>query len=73
MAESKEQYAAPQSLSGTDLMTVISTASQAQAEKVKSVLERFDQIAQLDPKRIENIASLLRAAKADGGCGIGCW
>jgi hypothetical protein len=73
MAEPKEQKVAPPSLRETDMMAIISTASQSQAEKVRLILERFDDIAGLDPRRVENIASLLNSAKADGGCGIGCW
>lgn len=72
MTEKKEAQSLP-ALRETDVMAVVATASEAQAGKVRAILERFDQIAELDPKRVENISSLLRSAKADGGCGIGCW
>lgn len=60
-------------LGETDIMAVVATASEAQAAKVRAILDRFDQIAELDPRKVENISSLLQSAKADGGCGIGCW
>ena len=72
MAEKKEGQALP-SLQQGDVMAVVAAASEAQAAKVRAILERFDQVAELDPRRVENVSSLLRAAKADGGCGIGCW
>jgi hypothetical protein len=56
-----------------ELMGVVATASEAQAAKVREILQRIDQISELDPRRVENLSSLLQASKADGGCGIGCW
>lgn len=72
MAEKRETSVAS-SLGESDVMAVVATASQAQADKVRAILERFDQITELDPRRVENISNLMRSAKADGGCGIGCW
>ena len=57
----------------SDTLEVVTVASQAQAAKVKEVLNRADLIASMDPNRVKNIADLLTASKADGGCGIGCW
>jgi hypothetical protein len=71
MADRKEQPIP--NLGEADLMAIVSTASQAQAEKVRAILERFDQIVELDPRKVDNISKLLLASKADGGCGIGCW
>lgn len=56
-----------------DTLAIVAAASEAQAAKVRSILERIDQIAELDPSRVKSIGSLLEAAKSDGGCGIGCW
>jgi hypothetical protein len=72
MAEKKDAQAIP-ALQEGDLMAIVTTASSAQAAKVRSIMERFEQIAELDPRKVENISSLLRSAKAVGGCGIGCW
>jgi hypothetical protein len=72
MPEKREPQPIP-GLRDPDLLAVVAAASEAQAGKVRAILERFDQLAELDPRKVENIGSLLRAAKADGGCGIGCW
>ncbi len=56
-----------------EVMAVVTTASQAQAAKVREILQRLDQVTALDPRQVENLSSLLQASKADGGCGIGCW
>jgi len=56
-----------------DTVALVATASQAQAAKVREIMGRLDRIVEIDPKRIENITAVLNAAKADGGCGIGCW
>jgi hypothetical protein len=72
MAEKREAQSVP-ALREADLMAVVATASEAQAGKVRAILERFEQLAELDPRKVQNISSLLSAAKADGGCGIGCW
>lgn len=60
-------------LGPNDVLAIVAAASQAQADKVRLILERFDHIADLDPKKVQNISALLNSAKADGGCGIGCW
>lgn len=71
MAEKRE--AQPLPTLGTDIMSIVATASEAQAGKVRAILERFDQISELDPRKVQNISTLLTSAKSDGGCGIGCW
>lgn len=74
MAESsnKEGSAIPAMREG-DLIQVVAAASQAQAEKVRIIMDRLERVSELDRQRIQNISDLLKAAKADGGCGIGCW
>lgn len=56
-----------------DVLETVAAASQAQAEKVRLILDRLDAVAELDPRRAQNVNDMLRAARADGGCGIGCW
>jgi hypothetical protein len=69
----KETQMAAETSGSADTLALVNVASQAQAAKVREILERMDVITKLDPERIRNIADLLRASRADGGCGIGCW
>ena len=68
-----KQIQAEQLSAGSDTMALVATASRAQADKVRAVLERIDQVAQLDPDRVRGIVDMIEASSADGGCGIGCW
>lgn len=73
MANSKKETLSQPELGGGDVLEVVAAASQAQAEKVRIIMDRFEQIAELDSRKVQNISALLVSAKADGGCGIGCW
>lgn len=68
MAE-RESQTAP----AADVIQVVAAASQAQAEKVRAILDRMDTISGLDPRKLQNMVDVMAAAKSDGGCGIGCW
>ena len=54
-------------------VSLVAIASQSQAGKVRAIVERIDAIAAMDREHIQGVADMLKAAKADGGCGIGCW
>jgi hypothetical protein len=57
----------------SDKLAMIARTSEAQAAKVRLVMDRLDTIARLDPRQVQNIAELLKNSVANGGCGIGCW
>jgi hypothetical protein len=54
-------------------MELVATASEAQAAKLREVLSRIDVITKIDRESLRNLTDVLDSAKADGGCGIGCW
>jgi len=72
MADEKKSMESTPTLTQNTL-EIVAVASQAQASKVRAILERMDAISQLDASKVNNITQMLDAAKADGGCGIGCW
>ena len=70
---SNQSPASPPSPPLSDTLEIVAVASQAQAGKVREILQRAEVIANMEPQRLRNIAELMSAAAADGGCGIGCW